>query len=196
MVQSRMTKYCPRCTVTKPVAEFYKAKGRRDGLSVYCVVCSRLVEKESALALRSAVIAHLGGACVKCGYCADSRALQIDHVNGDGRTERKTSWPRQWMRSVLNDTSGRYQLLCANCNIIKRIEQQEHGARVYAREIPTERIIRDNQRWTPEARSAQAALASDRWKNDTIYRSNTVQAQSDSMRRRWASGEIPNRRST
>jgi hypothetical protein len=30
-------------------------------------------------------------------------------------------------RAVLSDTSGKYQLLCANCNWIKRFENGEHG---------------------------------------------------------------------
>lgn len=65
----------------------------------------------------------LGNKCVTCGF-NDSRALQIDHVNDDGCLERKGTRPnrRQRLRMILNDTDNRYQILCANCNWIKRAE--------------------------------------------------------------------------
>src|SRR3990167_843169 len=71
---------------------------------------------------RSAVIAILGGQCIKCGF-TDSRALQIDHINGGGTKELKklngVQHTTQVIRSVLNK-ENKYQLLCANCNWIKR----------------------------------------------------------------------------
>jgi hypothetical protein len=74
------------------------------------------------------VIAALGGQCRHCGF-ADSRALQIDHVEGGGGKERRSA-PSQivWLRAVLQSVVAgehRYQLLCANCNWIKRVEQEE-----------------------------------------------------------------------
>ena len=68
--------------------------------------------------LRKAVLAFLGGKCQHCGF-ADERALQVDHVNGGGNKERASS---RWYRVYLNILSGApgYQLLCANCNWIKK----------------------------------------------------------------------------
>lgn len=75
--------------------------------------------------LRKEVIEHLGGRCVKCGYNADIRALQIDHINGDGNKARKQSWSVMW-KEILADKHNRpVQLLCANCNFIKRAEEKE-----------------------------------------------------------------------
>lgn len=79
--------------------------------------------------LRKQVLLKLGSICIYCGF-ADGRALQVDHINGDGHLDRKT---RSWW-DILNDilkngAQNRYQLLCANCNSIKRIEQKEHGFR-------------------------------------------------------------------
>ena len=39
-------KVCPNCEIEKTVAEFYKAKGRKDGLQAYCKLCHR--EKQKA----------------------------------------------------------------------------------------------------------------------------------------------------
>lgn len=74
--------------------------------------------------IRTAVVHKLGRVCKKCGY-SDARALQIDHVHGDGikeRDKRKTVYARIMRGEV--DVS-RYQLLCANCNWIKRWENNE-----------------------------------------------------------------------
>lgn len=76
--------------------------------------------------IRDAVIQHLGGRCVKCGF-ADTRALQIDHVNGGGtkdHTEKK-SVSSYYQRVMASAPNKDFQLLCANCNQIKRYEMQE-----------------------------------------------------------------------
>lgn len=74
---------------------------------------------------RQQVIAHLGGRCCRCGF-DDWRALQVDHVLGGGVKERKAARSSYALwRLVLKDKTGKYQLLCANCNWIKRYENGE-----------------------------------------------------------------------
>lgn len=81
------------------------------------------------LELRKRILELLGNKCKRCDF-SDWRALQIDHVNGNGRTE----WLRfsfnlyQYYKSILNkiqNGSNDYQCLCANCNWIKRHENHE-----------------------------------------------------------------------
>jgi len=74
----------------------------------------------------------LGGKCAKCGF-DDYRALQIDHINGDGYKERKSKGVGQkyigncnTVKKVCKGELKNYQLLCANCNWIKRYENNEH----------------------------------------------------------------------
>lgn len=43
---------------------------------------------KSIKALQRQAVVALGGSCVKCSFL-DSRALQIDHINGGGTQERK-----------------------------------------------------------------------------------------------------------
>ena len=80
---------------------------------------------------RLASIAILGGICNKCGF-DDMRALQIDHINGGGTMELKKKGGAHYttgvIRSVLNK-ENKYQLLCANCNWIKRVENKEAKGR-------------------------------------------------------------------
>lgn len=74
--------------------------------------------------LRLAAIAFLGGKCIRCGF-NDVRALQIDHINGGGLKELRKVSPFTYYKKILIDTEMKYQLLCANCNWIKREEKKE-----------------------------------------------------------------------
>jgi hypothetical protein len=73
---------------------------------------------------RLAVMAALGGKCVKCGF-SDARALQIDHVNNDGSSERNKANTAVYYKKVIESFfkgEKKYQLMCCNCNWIKRFE--------------------------------------------------------------------------
>lgn len=79
--------------------------------------------------LKECIYSLLGNKCRICGFL-DYRALQIDHINGGGiqeRNSRNGSHDRAFvLKSILNK-ENKYQLLCANCNWIKRFENKEHG---------------------------------------------------------------------
>lgn len=70
----------------------------------------------------------LGNKCSKCGN-SDKRVLQIDHIPGGGSSRKLVNRSGQGARKrILNEIeagSKDYQLLCANCNIIKKFENQE-----------------------------------------------------------------------
>lgn len=115
---------CPRCTELRPVVEFYAQTGKQSRRA-YCRACTnaayRDYNRQYHRRLRSAAIEFLGGLCVGCGF-SDARALQIDHVHGGGNVERRkmsNSYSRKICQKVLAGAPS-YQLLCANCNWIKR----------------------------------------------------------------------------
>ena len=82
----------------------------------------RLIMKTHHQRLRASVLEFMGGECKKCGF-SDWRALQIDHINGGGSRERDG---QVLYRIILKQgIQGKYQLLCANCNFIKRYENNE-----------------------------------------------------------------------
>jgi len=60
---------------------------------------------------------------VRCGF-DDVRALQIDHVNGGGVAETKGMSRRVFYERIRTHRIE-YQVLCANCNWIKRAERGE-----------------------------------------------------------------------
>jgi hypothetical protein len=77
--------------------------------------------------VRQHVLRALGNQCVRCGF-TDWRTLQIDHVNGGGRRDRERwSNTHEYLNAVLAAPPGIYQLLCANCNWIKKYERAEHA---------------------------------------------------------------------
>lgn len=78
---------------------------------------------------RSKVRHLLGDKCKHCGI-TDTRVLQIDHINGGGYREmRDKGWSSgnvlPYLKHILSVGGQGYQLLCANCNWIKRYEQKE-----------------------------------------------------------------------
>jgi hypothetical protein len=76
--------------------------------------------------LRIKIYEKYGAKCVRCGF-SDPRALHIDHVGGGGSKELRLGrgGGMSYYYRVLKDATGRYQILCANCNAIKRFERDE-----------------------------------------------------------------------
>ncbi len=91
---------------------------------------------ETAKILRDVLIAILGGGCscqgTDCwhdGLCPtdDKRCLQIDHIRGDGAADRKRlggSAIRYYLKHI-DEAKSNLQLLCANCNWVKRVRNAE-----------------------------------------------------------------------
>lgn len=85
--------------------------------------------------IRTEILNRLGHKCANPfnfphpDWCNDEHCLQIDHINGGGMQEmRKFKSDYSYMRFILNQIkagSKDYQLLCANCNWIKRFINNE-----------------------------------------------------------------------
>lgn len=151
-------KKCSRCGETKPISEFGKYKKSKDGFKASCKLCRSIehmvyksknpekvreqkrhsyeknYERHSKFgmryynAMRDKVFSVLGNACVRCGF-SDKRALQIDHINGGGSQENRNMSRHEFMKKVISVGRKEYQLLCANCNWIKRAENGENNKR-------------------------------------------------------------------
>ena len=74
--------------------------------------------------LKEKIFNKLGHSCVKCGF-SDKRALCIDHINGGGYNELKSGSVYKYYKKVIEDKNNTYQILCHNCNWIKRSENNE-----------------------------------------------------------------------
>lgn len=72
--------------------------------------------------LRSKLLITYGPKCVGCGF-TDTRALTLDHVKNNGNQERKSLGERGVYQRALNAShASEYQILCMNCQFIKRFE--------------------------------------------------------------------------
>ena len=76
------------------------------------------------------VINHYSNGTMKCARCyfSDIRALSIDHINGGGRKQEKElrkigTILYRWLPK--NNFPEGYQVLCLNCQFIKRLENKE-----------------------------------------------------------------------
>lgn len=75
---------------------------------------------------RIEILKRYGGKHPKCNWCGEERyeCLQIDHINDDGAQERKERDGGEnfyyWLTKQPYQPD-KYQVLCANCNHIKRI---------------------------------------------------------------------------
>jgi hypothetical protein len=98
-------------------------------------------ERKRRKALKEKVYAKFGNKCNNpaCQWlmpdglrgCSDTRCLQIDHKFGDAKKDEKNGYARgsnKFLKAVLEDLENRYQLLCANCNWIKRFINGEDNA--------------------------------------------------------------------
>jgi hypothetical protein len=63
--------------------------------------------------------------CAVPGGMADIRALQIDHINGGGKQELIAIHSTGIYKKIIAGEIKEYQILCANCNWIKRREQEK-----------------------------------------------------------------------
>lgn len=137
-------KTCPHCKETKKADEFWKNTQSVDGLCSYCKICQNEIrrtkrknkigywanEQKERQQLKEEVFNNYGGTkCCKCGF-NDIRALSIDHINGGGNLHRRELFGKNaggqfynWLRN--NGYPTGFQVLCMNCQFIKRHENKE-----------------------------------------------------------------------
>jgi len=136
----QQSKKCPHCSEIKIAQDFYYSKAQT--LSSYCKKCSLAIKryrrrnklgyykeesKNKNLKLKLKIINHYSdnGTCEKCGF-RDWRALSIDHIAGNGAEHRKTIPGNKLYRWLIkNNFPAGFQILCMNCQFIKRHENKE-----------------------------------------------------------------------
>lgn len=85
--------------------------------------------KKQRLLLRKRIFFKICGntdyKCSRCG-CNDFRLLEINHKNGGGSIERKTSTREEFLRSIIDGKrpADDLELLCRPCNAIHYLEMK------------------------------------------------------------------------
>ena len=96
-----------------------------------------ILKKQKAyyIKIKKELMEYLGGIkCSKCGF-TDIRALQFDHIKGNGKQDRLIHKSHTTLALYYYKkpelAKQEIQVLCANCNWIKRFENYEHkGSKV------------------------------------------------------------------
>jgi predicted metal-binding protein len=132
---------CPNCTVRKAIdggVTCMECRGKKLANQRKTLNAHRIADKSYYERLKTAAFTKLGNRCnnPECRWlnadgtlgCTDRDALQIDHVLGGGVQEHRALKHNhsKFHRMVIADTVGKYQLLCANCNWIKRAKEGRH----------------------------------------------------------------------
>ena len=91
-----------------------------------CKSCWNEYSKDRGRKLRLTTLQYLTGGPIECRSCGfnDERALQIDHIHGGGKREHDVMQNKVLYRKILDmsleEARATYQVLCANCNQIKK----------------------------------------------------------------------------
>lgn len=140
-------KYCSKCGRELPLNSFHRTKQQKLGRTSRCKECvgeyakkwyktqtcveSRKRYNNRARELRIRVLKHLSGDPPKCEWCpvTDPRVLCIDHLHNNGHAERQrmanSTIYRKILKMPLAQAREQYQVLCRNCNWLRRMNQWE-----------------------------------------------------------------------
>lgn len=138
-----MNKICTKCRIEKNTKEFSKNKNYSDGFNIYCKPCrvkyqricflknpdtQRKYKRKWLKMLKEKVYNHYSGGNIKCAKCGftDIRALSVDHINGNGSKHRQKIGHGDTYRWLVNNNFPiGFQILCMNCQFIKKSENKE-----------------------------------------------------------------------
>lgn len=101
----------------------YNKKRRTENSEIVNYISNKSYHKT-----RIEVLAHYSPdlRCIECGFDKHTSALSIDHINGDGCSHRKEIGGQNmyyWIKQ--NNFPNNLQVLCMNCQFIKRYENNE-----------------------------------------------------------------------
>lgn len=127
---------------------FYKKQSQRVKKNEITSYNNKMFSRLYAQKIRKEALEALGGKCVRCGF-NDRRALQIDHIGGHGAKDIQGNggYNSIYLRKVIKSFlvgEGIYQLLCANCNWIKRSENNETREKIFTRQFSSLDSTRKN----------------------------------------------------
>lgn len=114
---TNIMKTCTKCKQEKPIKDFYKQSGRKNGSS-YCKNCFNDYCIERWIQRKLDAIEYKGGKCVNCGYDKHYAALQFHHTDP---LTKEVIWTKLRLRSwkKIKNELDKCVLLCSNCHAIE-----------------------------------------------------------------------------
>lgn len=126
-------KYCKRCDVTKPKAEFSKNARKSDGLQVYCKLCYKTInadtyerlpqrrakirERNKSWTAKSQAFIDRIRSMFGCRICGENEPVALDFHHLDP-TKKDTEVPKllSYSREKLKTEIRKCVILCSNCH--------------------------------------------------------------------------------
>jgi hypothetical protein len=124
----------------KPLSEFHKNKGRRDGVNSYCKPCRAVIDRRRYEAKvgrsvplhpqrsergRKAWLVGLkaGKPCTDCGRIFPHQVMQWDHRPGTEKLGEISGDLRKRPREEILAEIAKCDLVCTNCHAIRTFER-------------------------------------------------------------------------
>jgi hypothetical protein len=137
-------KLCRRCGEVKPLSEFSKNPGRRDGVHSMCKACRRIYDHERYERINGRSIQYQplrsergrrawlrslkqGRACTDCGQVFPPEVMQWDHKPGFEKLLDLSAAYGSWSREDVLAEIAKCDLVCTNCHVIRTFTRAEWG---------------------------------------------------------------------
>lgn len=129
---NKMTKKCARCNENKPLSSFYKNKHTKNGYSVYCKECNKIIcqiyhntnKKEVAkrvknkhMEIKQQLVDYKGGKCSFCGYNKCLASLTFHHCKGKKKFNLSADSFCKYTLDELKKEADKCILVCFNCHM-------------------------------------------------------------------------------
>jgi len=110
------TQECTKCSLVKPVEDFYKRTDRPDRTYSECKDClnARSLNRKRELKFRA--VEYKGGKCEKCGYNSYLGALEFHHTDPSEKDFHLSTKTRVVFDDAIRQELDKCSLLCANCH--------------------------------------------------------------------------------
>jgi hypothetical protein len=129
----RHSYWCKKCIGDYSKEWNQNNKEKRNGIDKRYHVAHRdkkiIARRKSRQKERLAVLTHYTNGLIKCARCGfdDIRALCVDHIDGGGNKHRKEIGEGNLYSWIIkNKFPDGFQILCANCNMIKLMDEGEY----------------------------------------------------------------------
>lgn len=111
-------KTCSKCSINKPLEDYWKAPRSKDGKCSWCKSCVSIGMRNHARMRKQEAIKQLGGKCSQCGGLFHPAAYDFHHIDP---TEKETGIARLLQSYAIEHPKVQQELekcvlLCANCH--------------------------------------------------------------------------------
>ena len=147
VTDNQVQRLCLLCGRYLSIGDFNRDNSRKDGYYPYCKACCSTYQKKRGPSKyqekRLIVLSHYSDGKLECACCGESNSdlLTLQHINGDGKEERKNLTKTIWQTIIDKGFPPGYEILCWNC----------HGSLSRHKYCPHKERPKDSKFWLLES---------------------------------------------